>query len=160
MIQIIAGTFGYYNGRKVVPITNQDGPKQFDPELEARLVKEGVAKFGGKIPNKAALKLPLRDGDTERDDEAYKNSFFVNANSTTAPQIVDRSVQPILDRSEVYSGCYARVSVNFYAFNSNGNRGIACGLGNIQKVRDGEPLGGKSSAADDFATDLDDDFLS
>ena len=123
-------------------------------------IKEGVAKFGGKIPNKAALKLPLRDGDTERDDEAYKNSFFVNANSTTAPQIVDRSVQPILDRSEVYSGCYARVSVNFYAFNSNGNRGIACGLGNIQKVRDGEPLGGKSSAADDFATDLDDDFLS
>ena len=111
-------------------------------------------------PNKAALKLPLRDGDTERDDEAYKNSFFVNANSTTAPQIVDRSVQPILDRSEVYSGCYARVSVNFYAFNSNGNRGIACGLGNIQKVRDGEPLGGKSSAADDFSTDLDDDFLS
>ena len=75
-------------------------------------------------------------------------------------QIVDRSVQPILDRSEVYSGCYARVSVNFYAFNSNGNRGIACGLGNIQKVRDGEPLGGKSSAADDVATDLDDDFLS
>ena len=45
MIQIIAGTFGYYNGRKVVPITNQDGPKQFDPELEARLVKEGVAKY-------------------------------------------------------------------------------------------------------------------
>ena len=89
-----------------------------------------------------------------------REGFFVNANSTTAPQIVDRSVQPILDRSEVYSGCYARVSVNFYAFNSNGNRGIACGLGNIQKVRDGEPLGGKSSAADDFATDLDDDFLS
>lgn len=69
-------------------------------------------------------------------------------------------LEAILDRSEVYSGCYARVSVNFYAFNSNGNRGIACGLGNIQKVRDGEPLGGKSSAADDFATDLDDDFLS
>ena len=59
-----------------------------------------------------------------------------------------------------YSGCYARVSVNFYAFNSNGNRGIACGLGNIQKVRDGEPLGGRSSAADDFSTDFDDDFLS
>lgn len=123
-------------------------------------IKQGAAKFGGKIPNKAALKLPLRDGDTEREDEAYKDSFFVNANSTTAPQIVDRAVQPILDRSEVYSGCYARVSVNFYAFNSNGNRGIACGLGNIQKIRDGEPLGGRTSAADDFATDLDDDFLS
>ncbi len=123
-------------------------------------IKDGAAKFGGKIPNKAALKLPLRDGDAERDDEAYKDSMFVNANSTTAPQIVDLAVQPILDRAEVYSGCYARVSVNFYAFNSNGNRGIACGLGNIQKVRDGEPLGGRSSAADDFATDVDDDFLS
>lgn len=123
-------------------------------------IKDGAAKFGGKIPNKASLKLPLRDGDTERDDEAYKNAFFVNANSTTAPQIVDRSVQPILDRSEVYSGCFARVSINFYAFNSNGNRGIACGLGNIQKVKDGEPLGGKTSAADDFITEQDDDFLS
>lgn len=123
-------------------------------------IKDGVAKFGGKIPNKATLKLPLRDGDTEREDEAYKNSYFINANSTTAPQIVDRSVQPILDRSEVYSGCYARVSINFYAFNSNGNRGVACGLGNIQKVKDGEPLGGKTSAADDFSTEQDDDFLS
>jgi len=122
-------------------------------------IKEGAAKFGGKIPNKAALKLPLRDGDIEREDEAYQGAYFVNANSTTAPQIVDRSVQPILDRNEVYSGCYARVSINFYAFNSNGNRGVACGLGNIQKVRDGEPLGGKSSAADDFSTDFDDDFL-
>ncbi len=123
-------------------------------------IRDGAAKFGGKIPNRAALKLPLRDGDTERDDEAYKGCWFLNANSTTAPQIVDRSVQPILDRGEVYSGCYARVSINFYAFNTNGNRGIACGLGNIQKVRDGEPLAGKSSAADDFQTDFDEDFLS
>ena len=123
-------------------------------------IRDGAAKFGGKIPNRAALKLPLRDGDTERDDEAYKGCWFLNANSSTAPQIVDRSVQPILDRSEVYSGCYARVSINFYAFNTNGNRGIACGLGNIQKVRDGEPLAGKPSAADDFQTDFDEDFLS
>ena len=122
-------------------------------------IRDGAAKFGGKIPPKGALKLPLRDGDTEREDEAYRDAYFINANSTTAPQIVDRAVQPILDRSEVYSGCYARVSINFYAFNSNGNKGVACGLGNIQKVRDGEPLGGKTSAADDFTTDLDDDFL-
>lgn len=97
-------------------------------------LRKGVAKFGGKKPNKAAIKLPLRDGDIERDDEAYKGHYFINANSTTAPQIVDRAVKPILDRSEVYSGCYARVSLNFYAFNSNGNKGIACGLGNIQKI--------------------------
>ena len=124
-------------------------------------IEEGRGKFGGKIPSKAALKLPLRDGDIDRpDDEAYANCYFVNANSSSAPEIVDKSLNPVLNRSEVYSGVYARVSINFYAFTSNGNRGIACGLGNVQKVRDGEPLGGKASAADDFASDYDgDDFL-
>ena len=124
-------------------------------------IEEGKGKFGGKIPAKSALKLPLRDGDVDRpDDEAYADSYFINANSNTAPQVVDTALDPIIDRSEVYSGVYARVSVNFYAFNSNGNRGIACGLGNIQKVRDGDPLGGRTNAADDFTTDADDDFLS
>ena len=124
-------------------------------------IDEGRGKFGGKVPSKATLKLPLRDGDVDRpDDEAYTNCYFVNANSSSAPEIVDKSLNPILNRSEVYSGVYARASINFYAFNSNGNRGIACGLGNIQKVRDGEPLGGKTSAADDFTSDYDgDDFL-
>ena len=122
-------------------------------------IEEGIAKFGGKKPNKAAIKLPLRDGDNERDDEAYKGHYFINANSTTPPQIVDQRVQPILDRSQVYSGCYARVSINFYAFNSNGNKGVAAGLGNIQFVRDGEPLGGQVSASDEFETLADDDFL-
>ena len=148
-----------YSVSLIIPKSDTKTLTDINAAIDAA-IEQGVGKFGGKKPNKAALKLPLRDGDIERDDEAYKNSYFVNANSTTAPQIVDRAVNPIIDRSEVYSGCYARVSVNFYAFNSNGNRGIACGLGNIQKVRDGEPLGGKSSAADDFATDLDDDFLS
>ena len=123
-------------------------------------IDEGISKFGGKKPNKAALKLPLRDGDVERpDDEAYKGHYFLNANSPTAPQIVDKAVKPILDRDEVYSGCYARVSLSFYAFNSNGNKGVACGLGNIQKVKDGEPLGGRATAADEFGTIEDDDFL-
>lgn len=155
----INGSNPKYSVSLIIPKSDTDTIAKINAAIDAA-IEHGVGKFGGKKPNKAALKLPLRDGDTERDDEAYKGSFFVNANSTTAPQIVDRAVNPILDRSEVYSGCYARVSINFYAFNSNGNRGIACGLGNIQKVRDGEPLGGKSSAADDFATDVDDDFLS
>lgn len=122
-------------------------------------IEQGISKFGGKIPNKKAIKLPLRDGDIEREDEAYKNHYFINANSMTAPQIVDSNVNPILDKDEVYSGCYTRVSINFYAFNSNGNKGIACGLGNIQKVADGEMLGGRSSASDDFESLEDDDFL-
>ncbi|GAA0788064.1 DUF2815 family protein [Hathewaya limosa] len=123
--------------------------------------KEGIGKFGGKIPKN--LKTPLRDGDIDRpDDPAYENSYFINTNSKDAPQIVDKRIQPILDRSEVYSGCYGKVSVNFYAFNVNGNRGIAAGLGNVQKLRDGESLGGHSRAEDDFEIeeDDDDDFMS
>lgn len=126
--------------------------------------EEGQAKLKGNgrsVPPLTAIKTPLRDGDTERpDDPAYVNSYFINANSATAPGIVDADCNPILIRSEVYSGVYGRASINFYAFNSNGNKGIACGLNNLQKIRDGEPLGGKSSAASDFATDVDEDFLS
>lgn len=109
---------------------------------------EGKGKWGGKIP--ANLKTPLRDGDIDRpEDEAYADSMFLNANSKQAPQIVDRQVQPILDQSEVYSGCYGRVSITFYAYNSNGNKGIAAGLGNVQKLRDGEPLGSRANAIND-----------
>ena len=126
--------------------------------------EEGQSKLKGSgktVPALSVLKTPLRDGDLERpDDEAYANSYFVNANSASAPGIVDADRQPIIDRSEVYSGVYGRASINFYAFNSNGNKGIACGLNNLQKIKDGEPLGGKSRAEDDFATDAEDDFLS
>ena len=125
--------------------------------------EEGESKLKGNgksVPSLSVIKTPLRDGDLERpDDEAYKNAYFVNANSATAPGIVDADRQQIIDRSEVYSGVYGRASINFYAFNSNGNKGIACGLNNLQKIRDGEPLGGKASAESDFATDDDDDFL-
>ena len=148
-----------YSVSLIIPKSDKETIKKINAAVDAA-IEEGIAKFGGKKPNKAALKLPLRDGDTERDDEVYKNSFFVNANSTTAPQIVDRSVNPIMDREEVYSGCYARVSINFYAYNTNGNKGIACGLGNIQKIADGEPLGGKTNAKDDFSSLDDEDFLS
>ncbi len=164
----------YFHGWNPVSINGEDEkysvsvliPKDDKATIDAinkavdAAIEEGIAKFGGKKPNKAAIKLPLRDGDEEREDETYKGHYFVNANSKTPPQIVDRAVKPILDRSEVYSGCYARVSLSFYAFNSNGNKGVACGLGNIQKVRDGEPLGGRTTATDDFATLDEDDFLS
>lgn len=126
--------------------------------------EEGQSKLKGNgksVPPLAAIKNPLRDGDIEKpDDEAYAGCYFVNANSSTAPGVVDADRQPIIERSEVYSGVYGRASINFYAFNVNGNKGIACGLNNLQKIRDGEPLGGKSSAESDFATDDDDDFLS
>ena len=125
--------------------------------------EEGQSKLKGSsksVPALSAIKTPLRDGDAERpDDEAYKDSYFINANSATAPGIVDAARNPIIEHSEVYSGVYGRASINFYAFNSNGNKGIACGLNNLQKISDGEPLGGKTRAEDDFA-DEDEDFLS
>lgn len=114
--------------------------------------KEGISKLGGKIP--VNLKTPLRDGDVDRaDDEAYTNSYFINANSSVRPGIVDSNLQSIIDTTEFYSGCYGRASIVFYAYNANGNKGIACGLQNLQKLEDGEPLGGRSRAEDDFGTD-------
>ena len=147
-----------YSSSIIIPKSDIETVNAINAAIDCAM-KEGIGKFGGKIPPKGALKLPLRDGDIERDDEAYKGCFFVNANSVSAPQVVDRNRQPIQDLSEVYSGCYARVSINFYAFNSNGNRGIACGLNNLQLIRAGEPLGSKASAESDFATDDEDDFL-
>lgn len=121
---------------------------------------EGEMKLKGNgksTPALTAIKTPLRDGDLERpDDEAYKDSYFVNANSTTAPGVVDAECNPILTRSEVYSGVYGRASINFYAYNTNGSKGIACGLNNLQKMADGDPLGGKASAESDFSN-MDDD---
>ena len=105
--------------------------------------------FGGAIPK--LLKGGLRDGDEEKDDPAYANSYFINANSSNKPGIVDADTQTIIDPSEFYSGCYGRASVTFYPYNAQGSKGIACGLNNLQKLEDGEPLGGVSNAAADFA---------
>ena len=143
----------------IIPKSDTQTIKKIEAAIQAAY-EEGEAKLKGSgksVPALSAIKTPLRDGDMERpDDPAYADSYFINANSTTAPGIVDADRQPILERSEVYSGVYGRASINLYAFNSNGNRGIACGLNNLQKIRDGEPLGGRTRAEDDFA-DLDDE---
>ena len=146
----------------IVPKSDTKTVGKLKAAIEAAY-REGEAKLKGNgktVPPMAAIKNPLRDGDIERpDDAAYANAYFINANATAAPGIVDADRNPILTRSEVYSGVYGRASISFYAFNSNGNKGIACGLNNLQKMRDGEPLGGKTSAESDFATEEDEDFL-
>ena len=122
-------------------------------------VQDGIAsKWGSKKP--ANLKLPLRDGDIERAEEAseYEDMYFLNANSNQKPGIVDKDLNEILDPDEVYSGCWGRASINFYAFNTNGNKGVGVGLNNIQKLKDGERLGGaRASAESDFGDDFEDD---
>ena len=154
-----------YSVSLLIPKSDKDTVAKIHAAIEAAY-REGEAKLKGKgsLPPLSALKTPLRDGDTERpDDPTYAGCWFLNANSDRAPGIVDAACSPILDRSEVYSGCYGRASISFFAFNSNGNRGIACGLNNLQKLRDGEPLGGRVSAEADFAgldDDDDEEFLS
>lgn len=151
-----------YSVSLIIPKSDTKTIAKIQAAIEAAY-KEGEAKLKGNgrsVPALSVLKTPLCDGDTERpDDEAYADAYFINANSASAPGIVDADRQPIIDRSEVYSGVYGRASINFYAFNSNGNKGIACGLNNLQKIKDGEPLGSKSRAEDDFASEDEDDFL-
>lgn len=110
--------------------------------------KAKIADKNGKIPS--TIKTPLRDGDEERgDDPAFEGMMFINANSNRKPAIVGKDLNPIMLRDEFYSGCYGRVSLNFYAFNVQ-SKGIAAGLQNIQKLEDGEMLAGGSTAEEDF----------
>ena len=114
-----------------------------------------VSKWGGKEPKK--LDMPLRDGD-EKDDENYEGHLFVNAKCNTRPGIVDRKKVPIVDEEEIYSGVWAIVSITFFGYDKNGNRGVACGLNNIMKFKDDEHFGGRVSAESDFGgVDFDDD---
>ena len=133
----------------IIPKSDKDGVAKLKKAFED-CKANSAAFFGGKVP--PVLKGGLRDGDLERpDDEAYKNSYFLNANSANKPGLVDADMNSIIDPSEFYSGCFGRASVTFYAYNAQGSKGIACGLNNLQKLEDGEALGGATSAAADFA---------
>ena len=158
-----------FNGINISPDSDKTASVDSKNILDA-LVKQfghnSCIKWGGKLPGN--LKTPLRDGDAERADEAeeYVGMYFLNANSTQKPGIVDKDLNEILDNTEVYSGCYGRVSINFFPYNSAGNKGIGCGLQNVQKLADGEVLGGaRASAEADFSDDFEyedeeEDFLS
>lgn len=145
----------------IIPKSDKKQIKEVKAAIEAakELGKGNKPKWKGKVPG--TLRLPLRDGDTDRpEDSAYENSYFINANSNTRPGIVDKNTNPIMDQDEVYSGCYGAVSVTFYPYETPSN-GVAAGLNHVMKLKDGEPLGGRSTAEADFAdldlSDLEDD---
>lgn len=151
----IDGNEAKYSVSLLIPKTDTATLIKIEAAIEAAK-QAGIGKFGGKIP--ANLKLPLRDGDVDReDDETYAGHYFINASCKTKPGLIFKNGHKIEDSTELYSGCYGRASVNFYAFNTNGNRGIACGLNNLQKLRDGDALGGRSRAEDDFADSIEED---
>ena len=138
----------------MVPKTDKETLKKITKAMD-EVMDEGAATWGGKVPKN--LKLPLRDGDEEKDDPAFAGMMFFNASSKRQPGCIDRQKDEIFDLDEIYSGCWARVSVNFYPFSVNGNKGIAAGLNFIQKWADGPRLGGEYGSADDFDDDFDDD---
>lgn len=143
-----------YSVSLIIPKSDKTTLKKIENAIE-EAKKVGVAKWGGKMPK--SLKLPLRDGDLERDEECYENSMFLNAKTDRKPGIVDANLDEIISRDEFYSGCYGRASVNFFPYDVNGSKGIAVGLQNLQKLEDGERLGGSSAtAAEDFGDDDDD----
>lgn len=153
-----------YSVSLIIPKSDTVTIAKINAAIEAAYT-EGQSKLKGNskfVPDLDAIKTPLRDGDKDRKgDPVYANSYFLNANSVSKPGVVDADRQEIINTSELYSGIVGRASINFYAFNSNGNKGIACGLNNLQKLADGTPLGGHSRAEDDFADleDEEEDFL-
>lgn len=147
---------GKYMTNVLIPKSEKETVKALQQAIGAAKKSGIVSKWGGKEPKN--LELPLRNGDTDKDDEVYEDCYFINAKSSTRPGICDKNKNPIVDEEEIYSGVYAYVSVSFYPYDKNGNRGIACGLNNIMKFKDGERLGGRTSAENDFADiDAEDD---
>lgn len=146
----------------LIPKSDKKTYKAIQDALEAASAK-GKAKFGAAWPNKP--KSPLHDGDGEKSNgdeygDECKGCWVLNASSKTKPEVVGADREPILDQTELYSGCYGRVTLNFYPFVVPSNKGIACGLGNVQKLADGDALGGgRTKASDDFADDWDDDEI-
>lgn len=154
-----------YSCSILIPKEDKETLRKIKAAIDAA-IQDGInSKWGGKLPPN--LKKPLRDGDTERpDDPAYAGHYFLNASSLNRPGIAKpigkgpdgkMRFQEITDSTEVYSGCYARVSLNFYAYNKNGNKGVGAGINNVVKVQDGEYLGGRARLEDEFAdVDFDD----
>lgn len=143
----------------LIPKTAKATLKKIKRAQEAA-AKIGVSsKWNGTMPKK--VEYTLKDGDEDADLEnnpEYGGHMYMSVSSKKKPGVVDRGLNPILDVDEVYSGCYARVSLNAFPYNYKGKKGVSFGLNHVQKLRDGENLSGRSRAEDDFDVVDDDDF--
>jgi hypothetical protein len=138
---------GKYMTNVLIPKNEKETIKAINEAVENAKKAAVVSKWNGKEPKK--LDLPMRDGD-DKDDEVYDDMFYLNAKSRQRPGIVDRDKSPIVDEEEIYSGVWAYVSVTFFGYDVSGSKGVACGLNNVMKFKDGERLGGRNSAESDF----------
>ena len=152
-----------YSVSLLIPKSNTKLVEDVKAAIKAAFMAGVSTRFGGKQPAPGTWKNPLRDGDAERpDDETYSGCWFINATSKTKPGIVkivknngEKMLVEVTNEDDVYSGCYGVVSVNFFAFNNAGNKGVAAGLNNVLKTKDGDFLGGRASAQSEFGDDLD-----
>lgn len=115
-----------------------------------------------KTPFRDQSEKPMKDKETrqvlkdENGEPVLPKGYeagakFINLKTKQKPSVVDANVQPIIEPSEFYNGCYALASVRAYAYEKKGNVGVSLGLNNIQKTRDGESLGGtRTKPEDDF----------
>lgn len=146
-----------YSVTILVPKTDIATKQAIDLAIQQTLQEAVVTTFGGQMP--ATPATPIYDGDSVRPSgemfsEECRGHWVMTAKSNTKPEVVDANVQPILSPTAVYSGCYGRVSIRFFAYSQKGNKGVGCGLGNVQKLRDGEPLAGGTTAKQDFGTPI------
>jgi hypothetical protein len=147
-----------YSTTILVPKTDILTKQRIDAAINAAIQEGVTSKWNGVRP--PVIAVPVYDGDGVRPSdgmpfgEECKGHWVFTASSKQVPEIVDLSMQRILNTTEIYSGIYARVSVRFFPYASNGKKGIGCGLGPVQKIEDGEPLGGRVSAATAFGDNL------
>ncbi len=134
-----------------IPIKKED--KESLARIQQCVVNAAVNKWGEKARGLQGLKLPMTDstGSSRADDPVYKDTFYFSAKSTRRPGVVGPDMQPIIDQEDIYPGCIVRASMNFYGYDWSGKKGVAVGLSNVMKVRDGDKIGGGSNAQDDFA---------
>lgn len=146
----------------LIPKEDKETLEMIESCVEAAKEAGKNSKWGGKIPAKCGT--PLRDGDEEADEkgDAYRGMMFFNCSSRNpvGVRVLDGGrVVEALDTDDFYSGCWGAVTVGFFPYDTNGNRGVGVGLNNVIKTRDDERLAGGASADEDFADLGSDDEL-
>ena len=144
-----------YSVTLLIPKNDTAVKQNIDASIESAATDAVSKSWGGIRP--PVLPIPIHDGDGVRQNgtpfgEECKGCWVITASSKNKPQVVHQNdINTELLPQDIYSGMYARVTINFFAYNRAGKKGIGCGLGNVMKTREGEPLAGGATAAADFA---------
>lgn len=147
------GEVAKYSTTILLPKSDSATKANLDRAYKAA-IEDGIkSKWGGKRP--PVIACPIYDGDGTRPNgepfgEECKGHWVFTASSKRQPKVVDNRLQDIIDETEIYSGMYGKVSINFFPYLSNGKKGIGCGLNGAQKLADGEVLGGAVRRAEDM----------